>query len=191
MEPTEVKVIPKKESFLWELIKFTVIALAIVIPIRLFIAQPFVVSGTSMDSTFHDGEYLIVNQFSYHFSDPTRGQIVIFRNPKNESVFFIKRVIGLPGETVQISGTQVIIKNSNHPDGFVLKEPYLGSTSSGNMSITLEKDQYFVMGDNRRASSDSRSWGTLPRSDIVGTPLFRLFPINRLSLKPGDYKLPN
>lgn len=193
MEENQVQVtqVAKKENFFWELIKFTIIALAIVVPIRLFVAQPFVVSGTSMDPTFYDGEYLIVNQFSYHFSDPTRGQVVIFRNPKNESVFFIKRIIGLPGETVVIDDTQVIIKNQKHPDGFVLKEPYLGTVSSGKMSVTLNKDQYFVMGDNRRYSSDSRSWGTLPRADIVGTPLIRLFPLNRIGIKPGDQILPN
>src|SRR4051812_20415331 len=108
---------PKKENFFWEIFKFTVIALIIILPIRLFIAQPFIVSGASMDPTFETGEYLIVDQLSYRTGDPVRGQVMIFRYPKDETKYFIKRVIGLPGETVSIDGTVVSIKNTAHPEG--------------------------------------------------------------------------
>ncbi len=91
--------------------------LSLFFPIRLFVAQPFIVSGASMDPTFETGEYLIVDQLSYHFDDPVRGQVVIFKYPKDESKYFIKRVIGLPGETVQIEGTDVTIFNESNPDG--------------------------------------------------------------------------
>jgi signal peptidase I len=180
----------KKESFFGEILKFTFIALVIVLPIRLFVAQPFIVSGASMDPSFETGEYLIVNQISYRVGDPERGQVAIFKYPKDESKYFIKRVIGLPGETVIIDGTSVVIKNKKYPDGFRLKEPYISPNNAkeDSLSITLKDDQYFVMGDNRAESFDSRAWGVLPRSLIIGTPFVRLFPLNRISVFPGDYQ---
>ncbi len=180
----------KKESFFGEIIKFTFIALLIVLPIRLFVAQPFIVSGASMDPTFETGEYLIVNQISYRLGDPERGEVAVFKYPKDETKFFIKRVIGLPGETVIIDGTSVVIKNKKYPDGFKLKEPYISPTNAkeDTVNITLKADQYFVMGDNRAESFDSRSWGVLPRSMIIGTPFIRLFPVTKVSVFPGDYQ---
>ncbi|MES2437184.1 MAG: signal peptidase I [Patescibacteria group bacterium] len=181
----------KKESFWGEIIKFTLFALLIVLPIRLFIAQPFIVSGASMDPAYETGEYLIVDQLSYHLNDPARGDVVIFKYPKDETKYFIKRVIGLPGDTVQIDGTQVIIFNDANPDGLKLREPYISfaNEKEDSLRVTLKDDQYFVMGDNRRQSSDSRSWGTLPRELIVGTPFIRLFPLNKISVFPGEFNL--
>jgi signal peptidase I len=178
----------KKEGFFSEIVKFTIVALLIVLPIRMFIAQPFIVSGASMDPTFETGEYLIVNQLSYHIGNPSRGQIVIFKYPKDESKYFIKRVIGLPGETLAIDGTTVTIKNAAYPLGFKLNEPYISTQNEkeDKLTVELKAGEYFVMGDNRRQSSDSRSWGTLPRNLIVGTPLIRLFPFERISLLPGS-----
>lgn len=183
---------PKKENFFWEIFKFTVVALAIVLPIRLFIAQPFIVSGASMDPTFATGEYLIVDQLSYHIGNPQRGQVVIFRYPKDETKYFIKRIIGLPGEKVSIKGTEVTIINKDNPQGFKLSEPYISAANEKEDDITvdLQDGQYFVMGDNRRQSFDSRSWGILPRSDIIGTPFVRLFPLDKISLFPGDFDEP-
>jgi signal peptidase I len=180
----------KKESFFGEIVKFTIIALVIVLPVRLFIAQPFIVSGASMDPTFATGEYLIVDQISYHIGNPSRGQVTVFKYPKDESKYFIKRIIGLPGETVVIDGTNVIIKNKAHPDGFTLNEPYisLNNEKEDSLSMTLKDGEYFVMGDNRRESFDSRSWGVLPRDLIIGTPFVRLFPANKISIFPGDFK---
>lgn len=178
----------KKESFWREIIKFTFFALIFVLPIRLFIAQPFIVSGASMDPTFETGEYLIVDQISYHVGDPERGEIVIFKYPKDETKYFIKRVIGLPGDTIELDGTSVTIKNREHPSGFTLQEPYITAKNEKieHMTVTLKENNYFVMGDNRRQSSDSRMWGTLPRDLIVGTPFVRLFPLTRIGLHPGD-----
>jgi signal peptidase I len=189
MEP-ELNV--KKESFWGEIIKFTFFALIIVLPIRLFIAQPFIVSGASMDPTFETGEYLIVDQLSYRIGNPERGEVVIFKYPKDQTKYFIKRVIGLPGETLEINGTQITIKNAAHPEGFKLTEPYIAANNEkiDTMSITLKNNEYFVMGDNRRQSSDSRAWGTLPRNLVVGTPFVRLFPFNRIGVYPGGYNEP-
>lgn len=177
----------RKEHPLAEIIRFSIIAILIVIPIRMFIAQPFIVSGASMDDTFHSGEYLIVDQVTYYFEDPERGDVIIFRYPKDPSKFFIKRVIGVPGDTVEISDAHVIITNEEYPDGYVLDEPYIKSMQPApTLTEELGEREYFVMGDNRDQSSDSRAWGVLQEGHIVGRALVRLFPPNELSYLPGD-----
>ncbi len=180
---------PKKQNFLSDLITFSIFAILIVAPIRLFVAQPFIVSGASMEPTFETGQYLIVDQLSYNFSPPKRGEVVIFRYPKDPSKFFIKRIIGLPNETVQMRGKDVIIKNKEHPSGIILDEPYLDKDNINvtNMTTVLQDNEYYALGDNRRASSDSRIWGPLPENLIIGRPFVRLFPIAVGSLLPGDY----
>jgi len=175
----------KNTSFLKDFLKYAIIALIIVVPIRMWVAQPFVVNGSSMDDTFKNGQYLVVDEISYRFHEPNRGDVIIFRYPKDPSKYFIKRLIGLPGETITVNNDSVSIKNSEHPEGIVIFEPYIGSRTFGNVTLTLEKDEYFVMGDNRVVSSDSRSWGPLPKEDIIGRPLFRLLPLSNLSLFPG------
>jgi signal peptidase I len=176
---------PKENSFL-EIARFAFIALVIVLPIRWFVAQPFIVSGASMEETFHDNEYLIVDQLSYRLSEPERGDVVIFRYPNDPSKYFIKRIIALPGDTISTNGKNVTISNEAHPQGFVLDEPYAAAGGGGNnQSTTLGVDEYFVMGDNRDHSSDSRVWGVLERDKIVGRALLRLLPPNRLGVFPG------
>lgn len=179
----------KKESFWKELIKFTLLAVVIVIPIRTFIAQPFIVSGASMDPTFWDGEYLIVDEISYRFEEPKRGAVVIFRYPLDPSKYFIKRVVGLPGETLNIKGDEISVA-SGAGEPFVLDEPYVSNEhQSGydNISVTLGGNEYYVLGDNRSGSSDSRRWGPLPRKNIIGRPLIRLIPPTKIALFPGSY----
>lgn len=177
---------PKKENFFAELFRFTVFALVVVVPIRMFIAQPFIVQGASMEPTFETGEYLIVDQVTYRFEEPARGDIIIFRYPKDPSKFFIKRVIGLPGDTVTINRDVVTIKNSEHPDGFVLDEPYTHEERPTTvLSETLGEHEFFVMGDNRDMSSDSRVWGVLPEENIVGRAIVRLLPFGTIGLFPG------
>ncbi len=176
----------RSENFFTELLKFVLIAAAIVFPIRLFIAQPFIVSGASMDPTFRNGQYLIVDELSYRFGEPGRGDVIIFRYPKNPTEFFIKRVIGLPGETVSIGGAGITVKRA---DGSTLslEEPYVVNHGNGNnSSYPLGADEFFVMGDNRPESSDSRVWGVLPRKNIVGRAFVRLLPIDKLSILPGS-----
>ncbi len=176
-----------KEHPLTEIVRFSLIAILIVIPIRMFIAQPFIVSGASMDNTFHSGEYLIVDQVSYYFNDPARGDVVIFRYPRDPSKFFIKRIIGTPGDTITIENDQVSIYNDEHPEGFILEEPYIKSMAPNQkMTETLGEREYFVMGDNRDQSSDSRSWGILQEERIVGRALVRLFPPGMISYLPGS-----
>jgi signal peptidase I len=195
MEPNEIErqdqiseKTAKKDS-LWDIIKFVVIAVIIVLPIRTLVAQPFIVSGSSMFPTFKDNQYLIVDQISYRFNDPVRGDVIIFKFPLDPSKFFIKRVIGLPNEKVVIKDGKVSVFGA---DGKELKldEPYLETDKESNDSgvYQLKDDEYFVMGDNRIASSDSRSWGLLPRKNIVGKALIRVLPVNTLSIDPGEYR---
>lgn len=178
---------PKKIHPFLELLQFACIALLIVVPVRYFIAQPFIVSGASMERTFHTGEYLIIDQVSYYFNDPQRGDVIVFRYPKDPSKFFIKRVIGLPGEGIDIQGNVVTI-TSKEGLKTVLSEPYIKSMAQNTtLTETLGDREYFVMGDNRDASSDSRMWGVLNKDKIVGRALLRLFPFSVASIMPGEH----
>lgn len=177
----------EKANPISEIIQFSIIAILIVVPIRMFIAQPFIVSGDSMVNTFQSGQYLIVDQVSYHFNDPARGDVIIFRYPKDPSKFFIKRVIGVPGDTIKIEDAQVTIINEEHPDGVVLDEPYVRSMEPAPVfEEELGDREYFVMGDNRDQSSDSRSWGVLQEERIVGRAYLRLFPPQTMGYLPGQ-----
>lgn len=184
MEVPQTNPTPKK-SFFRETLGYIITALIIVVPIRTFIAQPFVVNGASMDSTFRDGEYLIVDEISYRFEDPKRGDVIVFHYPLDPKKYFIKRIIGLPKETVKVSGEKITIINNENPEGFSISEPYTHSQTVGNISTTLRDGEYFVMGDNRVVSLDSRSWGALPEKDIIGKPFVRLLPLSRIGLFPG------
>jgi len=173
-------------GFWAETLRFTFIAALIILPIRFFVAQPFVVSGDSMVPTFEDGEYLIVDEISYRFQKPARGDVVIFRYPRDRKKFFIKRIIGLPGETVAMVNDRILITAQSGATK-ELDEPYTRQKRDDRLTVKLKDGEYFVLGDNRAASSDSRVWGTLPAGNIVGRPIVRLFPISRLDLLPGRY----
>ncbi len=140
-----------------------------------------------MEPTFDSGDYLIIDQLSYRFEDPERKSVVVFRYPDDPDKFFIKRVIGLPGETVKVDDNDITIINEEHPDGLTLSEPYVASenTNEDRLSVTLGDNEYFVLGDNRRSSSDSRTWGTLPDRYLVGRAFLQLLPPNDISLTPG------
>ena len=176
----------KKEHPLTEIIRFSLIALLVVFPIRMFVAQPFIVSGASMEDTFQNGEYLIVDQLSYRFEEIERGDVVVFRYPRDPSKFFIKRIVGVPGDDIAIEGNVVTVTNINHPEGTVLNEPYVSSMQPNTfLEETLGDGEYFVMGDNRDHSSDSRMWGVLQERNIIGRAFVRLFPINAAEFMPG------
>ena len=164
------------------------VAFAFALIIRFFVAAPYLVSGASMDPTFHSSDYLIVDRISYQLHEPMRGDVIVFRYPQDPSRSFIKRIIGLPGETVEIHGHAVTIINAAHPDGLTIDEPYVApdNMSDSCTKVTVGKDEYFVLGDNRKASADSRSWGTLPRDHIIGRALVRLFPFTQLGIDPGS-----
>ncbi len=175
----------KEESFFKEIFRFAIITLVVVLPIRFFIAEPFIVSGASMEPTFEDTDYLIVDRITYSLENPERNDVIIFRYPKNPEKYFIKRIIGLPEETVTISGNNITIRNKNNPEGFNLDQTYITFKSEGKFQVTLKKDEYFVMGDNRSHSSDSRIWGAVPRENIIGRAFLRLFPPKSIDIFPG------
>jgi signal peptidase I len=186
--------VPEKTKFkkglenFWDLIKFAVIALVIVIPIRMFIAQPFVVSGESMFPTFHDKEYLIIDEISYILGKHHRGDVVVFRYPNDTKRFFIKRIIGMPNEEISITNGEVTIINKENPNGFKLTEPYINEKFDTTMNYKTGEGEYFVMGDNRNKSSDSRVWGVLPEKLMIGRAYLRLLPFKEISYLPGYYK---
>lgn len=168
------------KKFFWslfEVVETVVIAVVAVILVRTFIIQPFVVSGASMEPSFYNGNYLLVDELTYRFREPERGEVVVFRYPGDERSFYIKRIIALPGESVMISDGKVTVTKRDG-ETTVLEEPYLGGrTTTGIFEHRLGEDEYFVMGDNRNFSFDSRSWEkTLTRDEIVGLVKLRLWP---------------
>ncbi len=180
-EPTTLEVI-------WETVRYAIIAALIIIPIRTFIAQPFVVSGNSMFPTFANGEYLIVDETKKYLGDYERGDVVILRYPNDPSKYFIKRVIGLPGETVSIRNGIVSITSTSQPTPLVLDEPYVKNLKFDTSVRVLGNDEFYVMGDNRAQSSDSRIWGPVPRKLMDGKALLRLYPFSDITLFPGGVK---
>lgn len=172
-------------AFLWEIAQFVVLALIIVVPIRTYIAQPYIVSGSSMHPAFENGDYLIVDQLTYRFKKPEHGDVIIFRYPNDPSKFFIKRIIGTPGDTLNLHNGVITITNSVYPDGITFEESYIAFPLNEEITATLNEDEYFVLGDNRLASLDSRSWGPLEERLIVGRVLVRLFPVTKIGSFPG------
>lgn len=173
--------------FIWETVKIVVLALAIIIPIRYFLVQPFFVKGASMETTFEDSDYILIDEITYRFREPERGEIVVFRSPQNTSEFFIKRIIGLPEETIEIKNNKVVVHNKKNPQGKIIDESaYLDKEqyTTGDIKIKLDPNEYFVMGDNRIHSSDSRRWGPVNKSLITGRVFFRAWPVNKAEKFP-------
>jgi len=167
---------------------YIIVAIGLALFIRFFVAAPYLVQGASMDPTFETWDYLIIDRVSYKFDAPSRGDVVVFRFPQDTSRSFIKRIIGLPGETVILQGTSVIVVSGDHPEGFRLNEPYIAEEhmQESRLSIELGDNEYFVLGDNRKESADSRVWGTLPEKDIVGRAIAQLYPLPQITLWPGE-----
>ena len=173
----------------FEIVKFTILALLIVTPFRFFVAQPFIVSGASMEPTFDPKEYLVIDELSYRFDRPQRGDVVIFRYPLDPSTFFIKRVVALPGETIRFERGVMRITAEDGTE-ITIEEPYAQGSmrTTPDQETTLHDDEYFVMGDNRAASSDSRTWGPLQEKYIIGRAYARLFPFTDIGLLPGEHR---
>lgn len=176
-------------AFVGEALRIVVISLLIILPIRYFVTQPFFVRGASMEPSFLDGDYLIIDELTYRFHEPKRGDTVVFRFPGDPSQFYIKRVIGLPGETVQVHNGNVYIQRQGDEQPWKLGEPYLkGMQTPGEITSRVEDNKIFVMGDNRGASYDSRHWGSLPLSSVIGRAWARPWPIEEFgSVKDVKY----
>ncbi len=177
-----------------EWFRVIVIALVIAIPIRYFIAEPFIVNGASMDPTFSTGQFLVVDRVTYRFEKPNRGDVIVFEYPNNPSVYYIKRIIGLPGERVRLTDGKVTIEDASTTKRFALDEPYVQGYHLSHDTIVLPEngqplgpDQYIVLGDNRAESSDSRVWGPLGYDFIIGRTIVSLTPLTAISILPGEY----
>lgn len=174
------------KGLLKDLFTLALLIVVVVIPIRVFIVSPFVVDGDSMHPTFQNLDYLIIDEFIYYFKAPERGEVIVFRYPKDPSIFYIKRIIGLPGETVSINRGTVTVTTAEGEE-LTLEEPYIvNEDATYTRSVSLGDNEYFVMGDNRPNSSDSRVWGALPRKDIIGRVDLRLLPIAKSAFFPGS-----
>lgn len=182
-----------KAVFLYfaEAARVVLISLAIILPVRYFLIQPFYVKGASMEPNFYDHEYLIIDEVSYRFHEPARGDIIVFHYPLDPSEFFIKRVVGLPGEEVEVQNGRVYVTPADGGARFALDESYLPSGfTNGNDKVKLGAGEYFVMGDNRLSSLDSRAFGPVPEANIVGKVWLRGWPLDRVSVfNSPTYKL--
>ena len=174
-------------SFVLEVVQIVLISSAIIVPIRYFLVQPFYVKGASMEPNFYDHEYLIIDELSLRLREPVRGEIVVFRYPRDPSQYFIKRGVGLPGETIEVTGGNVMVYNTEHPNGLVLEEAYLEESTTGKVRVTLGDDEYYVFGDNRDSSLDSRSFGSVHTDNIIGRVWVRGLPFSRI----GTFDLPS
>ena len=168
--------------FLLEFIKIAVLAGVTIAFVRYFLFKPFYVKGASMEPNFFDHEYLIIDEITYRFQEPKRGDVIVFKYPENPKEYFLKRIVGLPGERIKITGGQVIVYNDIYPEGTTFEETYLPKNliTEGEKIVILGSDQYFVMGDNRPNSYDSRRFGPVDHSLIVGRAWFRGWPLNRV-----------
>ncbi len=191
----DIETKPKRAiiGLIYELVQVVAISLAIIIPVRYFLIQPFYVKGASMEPSFYDHEYLIIDELSYRFGQPNRGDIVVFHYPNDTKQYFIKRVIGLPGETVEVADGKIKIYNDKEPNGMILHESYLDQDKTlTTRTVTLKSDEFFVLGDNRIASLDSRYFGAVKRDLVVGKVWLRGWPLDRWKIfSLQNYIAPN
>jgi len=167
---------------LWEIFEVVFISLITVLFIRAFLFQPFLVSGASMEPSYSDGDYLVIDQISYRFGgDPERGHTIVFRFPGDASIFFIKRIVGLPGERV-VGKNGLVTVYTSEDNKLILEEPYLAPNTKtpGSFDVQLGDDEFFVLGDNRSHSFDSRSWGPVKREYIIGVTRLKIFPLSHI-----------
>jgi signal peptidase I len=191
MDPNYDQPTPGIRTHIIEFIQTLVVFLAIGSVIYLFAVQPHKVSGCSMCPNFQTGNFILTDKITYRFSPPQRGDIIVFKNPRDPSQDFIKRIMGIPGDKVSIRDGRVYL------NGQSLKEPYLdpslitspGAFLNENQEVQVKPDTYLVFGDNRPGSSDSREWGYLPKENIIGKAFFRYWPKEVIGLIP-HYSLP-
>ncbi len=176
-------------AFFLDIIETVVIALSIFLVIYLFIVSPHQVNGQSMVPNFQSGEYVLSDKVSYRLGNPKRGDVVVFHAPeaancpKGTGCDFIKRVLGLPGETIAVHDNHIYVNNRPVDEPYLPKEfQILPGPATRDKTITLGPDEYFVCGDNRPYSSDSRSWGPIQKSDIVGRAFLRYWPTNVMGM---------
>lgn len=171
--------------FFLDFVETVVIALAIFVVVYRFLFQPHQVKGNSMYDNFHDGEYLLTDKISYRFNSPKVGEVIVFKAPQNESYDYIKRIIGLPGDRIKIKDGEVYVNDKLHIDSdYLTSQVYTrsGSYWQESLELVVPVNSYFVLGDNRNHSSDSRDWGPVPMENIIGKAWIRYWPIDRFTV---------
>jgi len=181
---------PIKEHII-ELFQTLVIFATIAIIIYWLIAQPHKVSGASMFPNFKDGDFIITDKLTYKFGEPKRGDVVVFKNPRDESEGFIKRIMGLPGDRIKVENGHVYINGKMVNEGFLKSDVITpgGSFMHEGQEIVVQPGEYIAMGDNRQHSSDSREWGFVTKKEIIGRVFLRYWPANQFGLWPAAYSL--
>lgn len=179
-----MNLIKKGIGFVFDLLQSVVVVMAIFVMIYLFIISPQEISGQSMYPTFESGEYIFTNKVEYKLHDPARGDVVVFKSPKNKNIDYIKRIIGIPGDQVKLVNGLYYVNGVQVNQSYLPPELY---TSPGlflreNEEITVPAGQYFVSGDNRPHSLDSREFGTIPKADIIGKAFLRYWPIDKAGI---------
>lgn len=187
MDSNTNKTVSKKEqgalsavgNFFLETVKMLILAGITIGVVRYFLFKPFYVKGQSMEPNFYEKDYLIIDELTYRFREPQRGEVVVFRAPVG-SDYYLKRVVGLPGERVKVENQKIVVYNDDHPQGLIVEEVYLTENTPGSIMVSLGPDEYFVLGDNRDASYDSRRFGPIKENAIVGRAWLRGWPVNRI-----------
>lgn len=171
-------------AFLVDLAEVGVVGLAIFVLVYLLVFQPHQVRGNSMLPSFQDKEYLLTDKISYRFNEPKRGEVVIFKAPRNEEYEYIKRILAAPGDTVMISEGRVFVNGRAIEETYLPEDSYTryGLFLRDNQKVTVPENTYVVMGDNRDHSSDSREWGFVPRKNIIGRAWFRYWPPKQIGV---------
>lgn len=177
-------------AFVLDFIETIVVSLAIFAIVYLFLFQPHQVDGRSMEPNFHNGEYILTDKVSYRLHEPNRGDVVVFHSPQDERVDFIKRIIAVQGDTVELRGGYLYLNGQKLEEGFI-NDP--GKVAPGKFlkegqSVTVGTGEFVVMGDNRLHSSDSREWGMIGKNNIVGRAFFRYWPPQVFGLLPTAEK---
>ena len=170
---------------IFDFLQSIVVVLAVLVMVYLFVMSPQEISGASMEPNFHNGEYILTNKIAYRLELPKRGDVIIFKSPKNKDIDYIKRIIGLPGDRVRLTSSKFYV-NDQLVDETQYLSPTLftfgGSYLRENQEIVVPQNYYFVVGDNRPHSSDSREFGPVPLEDFIGKAFFRYFPFSRTGL---------
>lgn len=179
-----MNLIKRAAAAVFDFLQSIVVILAIMVMVYLFIMSPQEISGASMEPNFHNGEYILTNKIEYKLHEPQRGDVVIFKSPRNPDIDYIKRVIALPGEQVRVSRDTIYINDKPLLESYIpsTTNTYGGSFLTENQEFVVPKDKYFVLGDNRQHSSDSREFGPVGKEEFIGKALLRYWPFSEFGL---------
>lgn len=179
-----MEIVKKIIAAIFDFLQSIVVVMAIMVMVYLFIMSPQEISGQSMYPTFENGEYILTNKIEYKLHEPQRGDVIVFKSPRNKDIDYIKRIIALPGDTLSLQEGKYYLNGKKLAENFLSPDLYTfaGSYLQENIEVTIPSGTYFVSGDNRPHSLDSREFGPIPKEDIIGKALIRYWPVDRAGL---------